>query len=158
MTSSLKQLSQFCSNFIWSLLRLGEWKIAKMVAVHRLRWPPCPYMVKFFENLLQNRGFLGVESLNLCTKWWPYIDLFYGKVKFLLSYAFVWANTFIWEKCCFKRLLLWSLWANVAQISSGASFGLWNESLLKKSRSIYQDAWPSCPYMVETFKNLLSQN
>ena len=33
MTSPLKPLSQFCSNFIRSLFRLGEQKIAKMVAV-----------------------------------------------------------------------------------------------------------------------------
>ena len=31
----------------------------------------------------------------------------------------------------FKRLLLWSLWANVAQISCGASLGQGNERLLK---------------------------
>ena len=32
-TSPLEPLGQFCSNFIWSLLRVGERKIAKMVAV-----------------------------------------------------------------------------------------------------------------------------
>ena len=64
MTSSLEPLGQFCTNFIWSLLRLGARKIAKMVAVHWPRWPPCPYMVKTFKNLLlQNRDALG---LNLC--------------------------------------------------------------------------------------------
>ena len=63
-TSSLEPLGQFCTNFIWCLLRLEEWKIAKMVAVHWPRWPPCPYMVKTFKNLLlQNRGHLGAESL-----------------------------------------------------------------------------------------------
>ena len=62
-TSPLEPLGQFCTNFIWSLLRLGDWKIAKMVMVHWPRWPPCPYMVKTFKNLLQNRGRLGV---NLC--------------------------------------------------------------------------------------------
>ena len=67
-TSPLEPLGQFCTNFIWRSLRLGEWKIAKMVAVHWPRWPPCPYMVKTFKNL-QNRGCLGAES-------------FYGKVKF----------------------------------------------------------------------------
>ena len=50
MTSPLKLLSQFCSNFIWSLLRVGERKIAKMVAVHWSRLPPRPYMVKTFKN------------------------------------------------------------------------------------------------------------
>ena len=65
VTSPLKPLSQFCSNFIQSLLRLGEQKIAKMVAVHWPRWPPCPYMIKTFKNLLlQNRGCLGAESLH----------------------------------------------------------------------------------------------
>ena len=38
---------------------MGERKIAKMVAVH---WPPCPYMVKTFKNLLlQKRECLGAE-------------------------------------------------------------------------------------------------
>ena len=32
-TSPLEPLGQFCSNFIWSLLRYGEQKIAKMVTV-----------------------------------------------------------------------------------------------------------------------------
>ena len=94
MTSSLEPLGQFCTNFIWSLLRLGEWKIAKMVAVHRPRCPPCPYMVKTFKNLLlQNRGCLGAESLHKSLetgglpkllKQMSYIDIwpFYGKVKF----------------------------------------------------------------------------
>ena len=64
-TSALKPLGQCCSNFIWSLLRLGEGKNAKMVMVHWPRWPPCPYMVKTLKSLLfQNRGSLG---LNLCT-------------------------------------------------------------------------------------------
>ena len=64
-TSPLKLLSQICSNFILSFLRSGERKIAKMVAVHWPRWPPCPYMVKPFKNLpLQNRGRLGAESVH----------------------------------------------------------------------------------------------
>ena len=52
----------------------------------------------------------------------------------LLPYAFV------WEKYSdFKGLLLWSLWANFAQISYGASLGWGNERLLKWSRFIDQD-------------------
>ena len=39
----------------------------------------------------------------------------------------------------FKRLLLWSRWANFAQISYGASLGWGNEKLLKWSRSVDQD-------------------
>ena len=47
-TSPLMPLGQCCSNFMWSLLRFGERKIAKMVAVHWPKWLPCPYMVKTF--------------------------------------------------------------------------------------------------------------
>ena len=61
----LKPLSQFCSNFIWSLLRLGERKIAKMAMVRWPRWPPYPYMVKplkiFFSRMKD------ALWLNLCT-------------------------------------------------------------------------------------------
>ena len=39
----------------------------------------------------------------------------------------------------FKRLLLWSRWANFAQISYGASLGWGNEKLLKWSQSVDQD-------------------
>ena len=43
---------------------MGERKIAKMVAVRSPRWPPRPYMVKTFKNLLiQNRECLGAEPL-----------------------------------------------------------------------------------------------
>ena len=38
----------------------------------------------------------------------------------------------------FKQLLIWSLWANFAQISFGASLGWGNEKLLKWSRSVDQ--------------------
>ena len=57
----------------------------------------------------------------------------------------------------FKWLLLWSLWANVAQISCGALLGQGNKRLLKWSWSIDQK-WLPCPYMVKTFKNLFLQN
>ena len=38
--------------------------IAKMVAIHWQRRPPCPYVGKPFKNLLQNRGCLGAESVH----------------------------------------------------------------------------------------------
>ena len=61
----LDPLGQCCSNFMWSLLRLGEQKIAKMVRVHGPRWLPCPYMVKTFKNLLlQNQISPGALSLH----------------------------------------------------------------------------------------------
>ena len=65
-----------------------------MVQVTWPRWPPCPYMVKTFKNLLlQNQKSydletwhvaLGTQALQNLYKWWPWVDLdlFYGKVKF----------------------------------------------------------------------------
>ena len=38
--------ARFAQNFIWSLRRLGEWKISEMVAAGWPRWPSCPYIVK----------------------------------------------------------------------------------------------------------------
>ena len=93
-TSPLEPLGQFCSNFIWSLLRVGERKIAKMVTVRWPRWPPRPYRVKIFKNLLlQNRECLGAEPLQessgmgglptlLKELLYIYVWPFYGKVKF----------------------------------------------------------------------------
>ena len=79
-SSPLKSLGQLNSNFIWRLLRMGEPKFVQMGLVTWPRWPPCPYMVKTFENLLlQNQkaddlgtwyvasGLWGLPSL---FKWW----------------------------------------------------------------------------------------
>ena len=113
--SPLKPLGQFCSNFMCSLLWAEEWKLAKMVAVHWPRWPPCPYMVKIFKNLLlQNRGHLGAESLHKSLgiwglpkmlKWWSYIDIwpFYGEVKFA-SLCICMGTTHVYGKCMGKML------------------------------------------------------
>ena len=110
-TSPPKPLSQFYSNFIWSYLRSGERKIVKMVAVHWPRWPPCPYMVKNFENLLlQNRGCLGAEfmlkssttgDLPKLLKRLSYVDIwpFYGKVKFASLCICMSPITFVCENC-----------------------------------------------------------
>ena len=92
-TTSLKPLGQCCSNFMWSLLRLGERKIAKLVAVHWPRLLPCPYLVNTFKNLLlQNQLSPGALSLHKTSgtdlpkllKWWSYVEVwpFYCKVKF----------------------------------------------------------------------------
>ena len=45
-SSPLKPLGQLNSNFIWRLLRMGEWKFVQMFLVTWPRWLPCPYMVK----------------------------------------------------------------------------------------------------------------
>ena len=57
----------------------------------------------------------------------------------------------------FKQLLLWSRWANFAQISYGASLG-WGEGKIAKMVAVCWPRWPPCPYMVKIFKNLLLQN
>ena len=71
-----------------------------MVQVTWPRWPPCPYMVKTFKNLLlQNQKSydletwhvaFGTQALQSLYKWWPWVDLdlFYGKVK--LGHLYVW--------------------------------------------------------------------
>ena len=71
-----------------------------MVQVTWPRWPPCPYMVKTFKNLLlQNQKSydletwhvaLGTQGLRSLFKWWPWVDLdlYYGKVK--LGHLYVW--------------------------------------------------------------------
>ena len=141
-TSPQKPLGQCCSNFMWSLLRLGERKIAKMVAVHWPRWPPCPYMVKTFKSLPQNRRCLWAEYLHKSSgtgglpkllKWWSYIDVwpFYSEVKFA-SICICMGPIHLYGKNVdsFKWLLLWSFWTNVVQISCGASLGQENERLL----------------------------
>ena len=146
MTSPQEPLGQCFSNFIWSLPGAGEWKIAKIGAIHWPRWLLCPYMVKTLKNLLlQNWGSLVAESLRKSSgmgglpkllKWWSYIDVwpFYGEVKFALV-CICMGPIHLYGKNVdnFKWLLLWSLWANVAQISRGASLWQENKRLLKWS-------------------------
>ena len=40
--TSLKPLGQISSNFMWSLMLKGHWKLVKIVTVHKSRLPPCP--------------------------------------------------------------------------------------------------------------------
>ena len=96
--------SQLEPNFIWKLMGAWEWKFIQMSTVTWLRWPPCPYMLKTFKNLLlQNQltdGLgtwfvaLGTWVLLRMFKWWPWVDLdlFYGKVKYgkLLIHRISW--------------------------------------------------------------------
>ena len=91
-------------------------------------------MVKTFKILLlQNRECLQAESwhkssktegLPKLLKWWSYNDVwpFYGEVKFA-SVCICLGLIDLYGKNVdnFKWLLLWSLWANFAQISCGAS-------------------------------------
>ena len=106
MPFPLKPLDQCCSNFIWSLLSLGEDKIAKMVVVHWPRWPLCPYMVKIFKFFFSRTE--DALGLNLCTNLWGLevcqsctfvFDLFTASSK-LLPYALVWA-----PYICMRKIL-----------------------------------------------------
>ena len=101
-TSPLEPLGQFCSNFIWSLLR--EWKFAKMVAVRWPRWTPCPYMVKTFKNLLlQNLGCLGAESL--LKSYFPATVLFTCiKSWFFRNLLANFPQILHWSYCCDDRI------------------------------------------------------
>ena len=90
--SSPKPLSQSKPNFIWSLHGLGERKFVRGIWVTWPRWPPRPYMVETFRNLLLRNlasdlrpwyADLGPWARQSMSKWWPWVglDLFYGKVK-----------------------------------------------------------------------------
>ena len=110
----LEPLGQCCSNFIWSLPGVGEWKIAKMVAVHRPRWLPCPYMVKTFKNLLlQNRGCLMAEFLHSSSEMG-------GSTKVVKIMVVHWHLTFLqWSQVCFPM----HLYGKMLRISNNFSYG-----------------------------------
>ena len=90
---SQKLLCRSETNFVWKLSGTRKWKSDDMLLVTWPRWPPRPYMVKTFENLLlQNRMSYdletwlvasGTQALQSLYKWWPWVDLdlFYDKVK-----------------------------------------------------------------------------
>ena len=62
-TSPQKPLGQLKPNFLWSLHWSEKQQFLRMVTVTWPRWPPCPYMVKTFKNLLlQNRTTDDLES------------------------------------------------------------------------------------------------
>ena len=151
-TTSLKPLSQFWSNFICSLPRLGERNIAKIVTVQWTRWPPGPYMVETNINpYLQNWGFFRAESLHKSLetgglskllKLWSYITVwpFYDEVNFA-SLCICKGTIHLYGENVenFKRLLLWSCQAKVSQILLWSLFGAGEWKVLKWSRSIDQD-------------------
>ena len=97
---------------------MGEQKIAKIVAVRWPRWPPRPYMVKTFKNLLlQNRECLGAEPLQESSgtgglpkllKELSYVDLFTARSSFLPC-------AFVWEKPLktFFSKTEYALWLNL---------------------------------------------
>ena len=101
------------SNFIWSFYGIGERKFVQTVMVTWPRWPPCPYMVETFKNLLLwNQkaddletwyAALGAQILPSLIKWWHWVDLdLFMARSCLVPYAFVWekgkARVF-WNYC-----------------------------------------------------------
>ena len=82
--------------------RLGEWKIAKMVAVHRPRWPPCPYMVKIFKNLLlqniEDRGSTKVAKIMVVQVCFP-MHLF-GKKHLKILFSKISHKDALWLNLC----------------------------------------------------------
>ena len=114
-----------------------------MVAVRWPRWPPRPYMVKTFKNLLlQNRESLGAEplqessgtgGLSKLLKELSYVDVwpFYGKVKF--------ASLCICMGKTFKNLL--QNWACLMAESLHISLGTGGLPKLLKEW-LYIDIWP----------------
>ena len=79
-SSSPKLLGLSKPNFIWSLSGMRERKFVRGVLVTWPGWPPRPYMVKTFKNLLQNQRAnelvawyvaLGTRAHHSLFKWWP---------------------------------------------------------------------------------------
>ena len=149
---------------IWSLLRLVERKIAKMVAVRWPRWSPCPYMVKSFKNLLfQNQGFLGAESLHKSSvtgglpkilKWWSYIDVwpFDGKVE-VASLCVCMGPIHLYEKCW--KFQTTSPLKSPGQCCSNFMLNLLGagERNIAKMVAVRWPRWPPCPSMVKAFES-----
>ena len=167
-TSPLKPLSQFCSNFIWSLLRVGEQKIAKMVVVRWPRWPPWPYMVKTFKNLLQNQGCLGAESLHKLSgtgdlpkllKELSYVDIWPFYVKVVSFPMHLYEPYTLEMENCWEFQTTSPLKALSQFCSNFICSHLWvGKQKIAKIVAVRWPRWPPCPYMVKTFKNLLLRN
>ena len=89
-------LLKFHAEPLWA----GERKIAKMYAFHLSKWLPCPYMVKTFKNLLQNKYAL---SPNLCTNYRGqeiyhncYNEVLCWRLTFLPPRSNLLPNAFVW--------------------------------------------------------------
>ena len=81
---SQKLLSHLEPNFLWKLMGEWEWKFIQMNRVTWPRWSPCPYMVKTFKNLFQNR-ILPFLTFHAC-----------GDLIYVISIATVPPYVYIW--------------------------------------------------------------
>ena len=72
------------TNFLWKFSGTGKWKSDDMMLVTCPRWPPRPYMVKPFKNLLlwNQRAYFHetryvaweTPAHHSLFKWWPWSD------------------------------------------------------------------------------------
>ena len=95
--SPLKPLSQLKSNSL-TLCGVGEQKFVHNVRVTWPRWPPYPYMVKTFENLLRRNRMawyaaFGTLLYEVCTNDDPWLALINVTAR---SNSATWA--FVWGK------------------------------------------------------------
>ena len=93
-SSPPEPLGRLSSNFMWSILGVGERKFVFFVQVTWPRWPNFPYGVKLKKNLLLRNRWADLDETwyVACGTWahhslyklWPLddLDLFYAKVKF----------------------------------------------------------------------------
>ena len=126
---SRKLLRHLEPNFIWKLIGAWEWKFLQMNRVIWPRWPPCPYMVETFKNLLlQNQLTDGLGTLYVALgtwvlprmfKWWPWVDLdlFYSKIKYgkMLIHRISWKVLKILALKMVNRVVLISKWRFVGE-------------------------------------------
>ena len=163
MTSPLKSLSQFCSNVIWSLLRLGERKIAKMVTVCWPRWSPCPYMVKtsnkysapeprmpwgwIFAQIIGDER--STKIAKIIVVHWCFTFLRRGQLCFPMHlYG---THTFVWKKCW--EFQTTSPLKPLGQCCSNFIWSLlrFGEQKIAKIVTIHWLRWSPSPYTQSTF-------
>ena len=144
---------------MWKLKGEWEWKLVQMSRVTWPTWPPCPYMLKTWTNLLlQNQLIDDLETwyvalsmpvLPRLFKLWPWIDLdlFYIKVKFgyigfcmgesdFFFHSTKWVNEVAWVSKV--KVILWP-WSKVIQISK---LNVWLWPVYSGER--FRASWPSC--------------
>ena len=135
---------------------IGDWRSTKIAKINVVYW----HLTFLRQGRLLPYAFVWEKPLKSCSPkprmscgWiFTYIIRNWRSPKVAKIMVVHWHLTFLpWGQFCFlmhlygkniqnfKRLLLWSLGANFAQISYGASLGWGNERLLKWSQFIDQD-------------------
>ena len=89
---------------MWTLCGMGKSKWVQMVYVTWPRWPPCPYMVKTFKDLLWNEK-----------SWWPWNLL--NSIGYSSTATFVQMMTLGWPWPC-----LWHVFQSAYPMHSGERY------------------------------------